>query len=78
MLNFSTSSDLQKESVDFLALAKCDVDNCVATGDYINDDGKSSTLDYNRYVLSYSGTIAGDALSLTITMSATAKTAHIN
>ena len=77
-LNFSTSSDLQKEAVDFLALAKCDATNCVATGDYVNDDGRSSTLDYNRYTLSYTGTVAGDALSLTIAMPMVAKTPHIN
>lgn len=77
-INFSTSADLQKEPVDFLALAKCDGTNCVFSGDYINDDGKTLPMDYNRYAFAYTAPVDGSTLTLTITQAKTASTPHIN
>lgn len=38
-LNVNTTVDLQGEPVDIHILPTCDLTNCTATGEYINDDG---------------------------------------
>jgi hypothetical protein len=65
-MDFNTSIDLQNKPVDFLIFGKDNTTHFVANGEYMNDDGLSLNLDYNRYNLEYAGFKDGSDLSFSV------------
>ena len=66
--NVTSTFDLQSHPVDFHVLPSCNATFCVASGDYINDDGLNTALDgnVNVYEMMYAQDVTTTKLDLVI------------